>query len=153
MYNRRFTVIFILSLLLIVSSLMVEARTKKQDSVIVQARVEVMQDLEIVKPTRLTLTPGESRVIEQAGEISLESNADWVLELGLNREVAGKVYVRSPGADSSSWQHVNPSAGGRAVFAGKRGDHELIFDVRLVPSGPESTEKDKVSFNYTLSPR
>ncbi|MFW6281052.1 MAG: hypothetical protein ACOC2I_04270 [Halanaerobium sp.] len=157
--KRKVMGILVLSVLFIIFSLnSVGAENRlASDSIKVRVTIPVMQEMKVVEPVVINdldslfdnKEAGDSVIIENAGAIRVDSNANWRLEVNNLASVSNyDIYFRVKG--ENRWQKVSGRTGS---INGENGSRLLNFDIKVVSRNGSDLENinERVEFSYTLA--
>ncbi|MFN2341387.1 MAG: hypothetical protein ABR547_08975 [Halanaerobium sp.] len=157
--KRKVMFILVLSLFFIAFGLnSVGAENKVvSESIKVRVTIPIMQKMEVVKAVDIhnlgslfnDQEAGDSVIIEDAGAIRVDSNANWRLEVNNIVPVSNyDILFRIEG--DNRWQNLSKSSG---FVNGEYGSHLFNFDIKIVSRNGSVTENlnQKVEFGYTLA--
>jgi|GEM_PF-4853430 len=156
--KSKIMLILVLSVLFVAFSLnSVNAENKVvSESIKVRVTIPIMQKMEVVKAVDINnfgslfsnQEAGDSVIIEDAGAIRVDSNANWRLEVNNIVPVSNyDILFRIEG--DNRWQNLSNDSG---FINGEHGSHLLNFDIKIVSRNGSASEnlKQKVEFGYTL---
>ena len=151
--TKKLTVFFIAALMVIgMSAQGAEAGDAlAEETIDVRVNVPVMQQMEVKEAAVVEYDFSESEeavIVENAGAVEVESNADWRLNLDNFATSEVDVLVRRSGESEADWRRVDGINGG---FQGTNGSEEIEVDVKVRPAGSTQAEAEgRVELGFTL---